>query len=110
MSCEEPKSKKVKTEAYEEEVPSDEENVDADVAPVAALKNDAGEAFFELSSKKRVTIREFKGNKLVDIREVYEKGGKMLPGKKGISLTIDQYEAFKDLVVGGHIDKAIEEM
>jgi hypothetical protein len=40
--------------------------------------------------------------------QVYEKGGKMLPGKKGISLTIDQYEVLKDLIVGGNIQDAIQ--
>ena len=39
--------------------------------------------------------------------QYYDKGDKMLPGKKGISLTKDQYEALRDLILAGHIDKEI---
>ncbi len=34
----------------------------------------------------------------------------MLPGKKGISLSKDQYEIIRDLVLAGHIDKEVEAM
>lgn len=41
-----------------------------------------------------MAISEFKGNTTVALREYYEKDGKMLPGKAGLNLTIEQLAAF----------------
>lgn len=41
-----------------------------------------GNQYWEISKMRRVTISEFKGKRMVNIREYYEKDGKDLPGKK----------------------------
>ncbi|KND89676.1 putative RNA polymerase II transcriptional coactivator [Tolypocladium ophioglossoides CBS 100239] len=56
-------------------------------------KDDEGNPFWELSNKRRVGVSQFKNLWMVNVREYYEKDGKMLPGKKGISLSIEQYTA-----------------
>ncbi|KAF4308637.1 putative RNA polymerase II transcriptional protein [Botryosphaeria dothidea] len=61
-------------------------------------QDDEGNEFWELSAKRRVTVSEFRGKSMVSIREYYEKDGKDLPGKKGISLTLDQYNALVELL------------
>ncbi|KAK6923713.1 Transcriptional coactivator p15 (PC4), C-terminal [Dillenia turbinata] len=43
-----------------------------------------------ISKNRRVTVRNWQGKVVVDIREFYVKDGKQVPGKKGISLTMDQ--------------------
>ncbi|KAK4780304.1 hypothetical protein SAY87_016410 [Trapa incisa] len=48
------------------------------------LKNDSdGIVFCELSKNRKVTVRNWKGRLIVDIREFYSKDGKELPSKKG---------------------------
>ncbi|KAF6825391.1 transcriptional Coactivator p15 [Colletotrichum musicola] len=53
----------------------------------------SGNPFWDLSNKRRVNISQFNKATLVNIREFYEKDGELLPGKKGISLSVAQYEA-----------------
>ncbi|QGI64413.1 hypothetical protein CEK26_008367 [Fusarium fujikuroi] len=68
-------------------------------------KDDDGNPFWEvhefeastvglLSNKRRVGVSDFSKKTFVNIREFYDKDGKSLPGKKGISLSIEQYNAF----------------
>ncbi|KIW69064.1 hypothetical protein, variant [Phialophora macrospora] len=62
--------------------------------PSSKVQIDAdGNKFWEIAKTRRVTISEFKGQTMVGIREYYEKDGQWLPGKKGISLTLEQYSA-----------------
>ncbi|KAG1732223.1 transcriptional Coactivator p15-domain-containing protein [Suillus paluster] len=63
---------------------------------VEVFTSSEGERYIQLGQKKRVTVREFKGKILVDIREFYGKDGEEeKPGKKGISLNPDQWASLK---------------
>ncbi|KAE9412885.1 hypothetical protein Angca_005482, partial [Angiostrongylus cantonensis] len=61
------------------------------------LKNADGEEMIEIGNMRYVTVRNFRGKALVDIREYYldKSSGEMRPGKKGISLNREQYQNFK---------------
>lgn len=53
----------------------------------------AGEKLFRLGddTDKHASVNTFKGRPYINLRQHYPKDGKWLPGKKGISLTVDQF-------------------
>lgn len=74
--------------------PADDEDSDKepDDARNKLKHNSDGGSYVELGKKKRVTVREFKGSTLIDIREYYGSEGEEKPGKKGISLSVEQWK------------------
>ena len=49
-----------------------------------------------LSPVRQIEVRSFKGTALVDIRQYYKaEDGTILPTKKGISLTLPQWDTLK---------------
>ncbi|KAI9762540.1 MAG: hypothetical protein M4579_000343 [Chaenotheca gracillima] len=74
--------------------------------PGDGARDDDGSEYWEISKSRRVTISEFKGKQMVNIREYYEKDGKHLPGKKGISLPVEQYTAL--IAVLPHIETVLK--
>lgn len=59
-----------------------------------------------LSNKKFTKVKKFAGRIYVDIREYYERDGKLLPGKKGIFLTKDEWTTIKSQM--DQISEALE--
>jgi len=77
--------------------------VEASEGRIQVLTSSDGESYIEIGKQKRITVRQFKGKVLVDIREYYGKEGEERPGKKGISLNMEQWQALtsaSDLVDG----------
>ncbi|CAO3607776.1 unnamed protein product [Cunninghamella blakesleeana] len=62
-------------------------------------RNEQGEEYFVLSSKRRITIRTFQGKKCVDLREFYsDKTGLWKPTSKGLLMPLDQFKRMVELL------------
>jgi len=68
---------------------------------------DSEENKYEIGRMRYVSVSEFKGKKMVSIREYYHTDdGDVRPGKKGISLSVDQWEKLKSHI--GDVDNDIK--
>lgn len=59
-------------------------------------KDDEGNEYWEISKARRVGLSDFKGKRMVSIREYYEKDSKWLPGKKVYSSPHTRRYGFED--------------
>jgi len=75
--------------------------------PEASSLPESGEPSWHLGRDKHVKVREWKGKTYIDIREYYVDKNTMdtKPGKKGISLTCEQYQKLKSII--DEIDHAL---
>ncbi|CAF1171379.1 unnamed protein product [Rotaria sordida] len=70
---------------------------------VPSIAGPSGERLYELSKLRYISVSQFKGKPYINIREYYDDNGVQKPGKKGISLTVDQWEKLKTLI--NQVDK-----
>ncbi|NP_001290615.1 activated RNA polymerase II transcriptional coactivator p15 [Esox lucius] len=72
-----------------------------------AANSKTEDGMFQIGRMRYVSVREFKGKCLIDIREYWmNQDGDMKPGKKGISLNPEQWNQLKDQI--SDIDDAIK--
>ncbi|XP_041955632.1 SUB1 regulator of transcription b [Alosa pseudoharengus] len=64
---------------------------------------------FQIGKMRYVSVRDFKGKVLIDVREYWmDQAGEMKPGKKGISLNPEQWNQLKEQM--SDIDDAIRRL
>lgn len=97
------KRKKLSYDFVEENSEQDGDSKAVDEKPV--IQGEEGATLIDISARKKVSIRKWKSSTLVDIREYWADGEILKPGKKGISLSVDQWKALIKIVPD--IDKAI---
>lgn len=104
---EQQKEEKEEGEEEEEEEEEKQQVKQEGASNKSTVYDDSGDLVIcELGKKRKVTIQDFKGRTFVSIREFYTKDGKELPSSKGISLTQEQWLAFKKIVPD--IEQAIQ--
>ncbi|WIA32807.1 hypothetical protein OEZ86_005989 [Tetradesmus obliquus] len=65
-------------------------------APAAAAAGSSGAEEVPLGGRKRAAVSVFQGRLFMDLREMYEKDGQQLPGKKGIALKPEEWRKICD--------------
>ncbi|XP_051924356.1 activated RNA polymerase II transcriptional coactivator p15-like [Hippocampus zosterae] len=69
--------------------------------------SNTGDNMFQIGRMRYVSVRDFKGKVLIDIREYWmNPDGDIKPGKKGIALNPEQWNQLKDQI--SEIDDAIK--
>ncbi|KAG1937345.1 activated RNA polymerase II transcriptional coactivator p15 [Pimephales promelas] len=79
--------------------------------PSGSAKSDmnSDDNMFQIGKLRYVSVRDFKGKVLIDVREYWmDQAGEMKPGKKGISLNPEQWNQLKEQM--SDIDDAIKKL
>ncbi|XP_063816571.1 activated RNA polymerase II transcriptional coactivator p15 [Pseudophryne corroboree] len=72
-------------------------------------KSGDDENMFQIGKMRFVSVRDFRGKVLIDIREYFmDQAGEMKPGRKGISLNPEQWNQLKEQM--SDIDDAIKKL
>ncbi|XP_044727521.1 RNA polymerase II transcriptional coactivator [Chrysoperla carnea] len=72
----------------------------------AKESNSEEDLSWPIDKRRFVKLREFNRKWMVDIREYYDADGDLKPGKKGIALSIPQWQKLKEIV--DEVDEAIK--
>ncbi|CAG9857007.1 unnamed protein product [Phyllotreta striolata] len=103
-----PKNKKPERKAST----SDSDSGPDDRTPAKKSKDSKGDDSSEvptswsLGKNRFLKLTEFKNSWYLDVREFYNADGDMKPGRKGIMLTMEQWQKLKGFM--GEIDEAIK--
>ncbi|XP_045473570.1 RNA polymerase II transcriptional coactivator-like [Harmonia axyridis] len=86
---------------------SDSDSGQEDRGPVKKQKiTPEEENSWYLGNKRFVKLSEYKSKWYVNIREFYEANGELKPGRRGMMLTMEQWQKLKGIV--GEVDEAIK--
>ncbi|KAK0728663.1 transcriptional Coactivator p15-domain-containing protein [Lasiosphaeria miniovina] len=67
--------------------------------PLGKGSDAEGNTYWEIAKNRRIGSSTFKGNTLINIREYYtDANGEAKPGKKGISLSLEQYNNLLSII------------
>ncbi|XP_062873966.1 SUB1 regulator of transcription b [Trichomycterus rosablanca] len=105
----ETKAKRKKASAVEK--PAKKQKSGETSKPSSSAKSDrsAPDNMFQIGKMRYVSVRDFKGKVLIDLREYWnDQSGDMKPGKKGISLNAEQWNQLKEQM--SDIDDAIRRL
>nr|XP_034356949.1 activated RNA polymerase II transcriptional coactivator p15-like [Arvicanthis niloticus] len=77
---------------------------------LASSKQSSGDDnMFQVGKMRYVSVRDFKGKILIDIKEYWmDSEGEMKPGRKGISLNMEQWSQLKEQI--SDIDDAVRKL
>lgn len=81
------KEKKLRKNVEEDD---EEDQSEEDSKPEKQINED-GEEYWALTKSKRLSVGKFKGSVNINLREYFEKDGKWLPTKKGITLSTESW-------------------
>ncbi|NWX17064.1 TCP4 polymerase, partial [Aegotheles bennettii] len=91
-----------------------EKKLKAEARPAKVTEKPQGEGseeegMFQIGTMRYVRVSCFKGKVLVDIREFYtDKEGSTKPGRKGIALSVEQWNQLKEIIP--EIDAAVKKL